>query len=102
MPKVCMASKTKGQITVANSVSRSSQEVILSERTSCTCFGFLFISSASATITARDRTTRVAFDAFLGFATVSANPLIVLVHFVLLRHISFYIYRPNSRLVKEA
>lgn len=44
---------------------------------------------------------RVSFDAFVGFATVSVNPLIFLVHFVLLKHISFYIYGPNSRLVNE-
>lgn len=80
----------------------TSKEAILNERASCTCFGFLFISSASATVTARDRTMRVAFDAFVGFATVSVNPLIFLVHFVLLKHISFYIYGPNSRLVNEA
>lgn len=79
-----------------------SKEAIPNERESCTCFGFLFISSASATVTARDRTMRVAFDAFAGFATVSANPLIFLVDFVFLKHISFCIYGPNSRLVNEA
>lgn len=79
----------------------TSKESILNERTSYTCFGFLFISSASVTVNARDRTMRVAFDAFVGFATVSVNPLIFLVHFVLLKHISFYIYGPNSKLVNE-
>lgn len=78
----------------------TNKEVILKERASCTCFGFLFISSASATLTAMAGTTRVAFDAFVGF--VSVNPLIFLVYFVLLKNISLYIYGPNSRLVYEA
>lgn len=65
-------------------------------------YSFLFISAASATVAARDRTMRVAFDTFVSFVTVSVNPLIFLDHFVLLKHISFYIYGPNSRLVNEA
>lgn len=48
-------------------------------------------------------TMRVAFDAFVGFATVSVNPLIFLVYFVLLKNISLYIiYGTNLRLVNEA
>lgn len=78
------------------------KELILNERASCTCLGFLSISSASAALTAMDETMRVAFDAFVGFATVTVNPLVFLVYFVLLKNISLYIYGPNSRLVNEA
>lgn len=56
----------------------------------------------SANVTARDRTMQVAFDAYVGFATVSVNPLIFLVRFVFLKHISFCIYGSCSRLVHKA
>lgn len=106
MPKVCMVSKTKGHIIVSQEapgpLMHTSKEVILNERASCTCFGFFLISPAPATLTAMERTMRVAFDAFVGFATVGVNPLIFLVYFVLLKNISLYISGSNSRLVNEA
>lgn len=80
----------------------ASKVVLLNESGSCTYAGFLFISSASAALTPMDGTMRMAFDNFVGFATVSVNPLIFLVYFVLLKNISLYIYGPNSRLVNEA
>jgi len=58
--------------------------------------------TASANVIARDRTMQVAFDAYVGFATVSVNPLIFLVHFVFLKHTSFCIYESSSRLAHEA
>lgn len=80
----------------------TSKEVTLNERASCTCIGFLFISSASAALTAMDGAMKLAFENFFGFATVSVNPLIFFVYFILLKNISLFIYGPNSRLVNEA